>query len=120
MLKSPKMDAYWDILSEYLLIVHDKDSDNIYKTQFGENIMKMKTQIKSEITLQHLIAYIYSRKYKCDGDMLKLLGMYISLNSPSEIIYSGLVNGKTFPRVTSPPIVIDLEHRCLRASLQKS
>ena len=95
-ISSPKMKVYWNILTEYLLVVIDKENNDVYKTQLGENIMNMKIQMKStsNLTLQHLISYIYSRVYNCDNDMLKLIAMYVSTRSPKDIIYTGVIDGK--------------------------
>lgn len=91
-IQSTKMKTFWDILSEYLLVV--RENDDLYKTQFGENIMALKTQFESSITIQQLLSYIYSRIYNCEIDMIKLIAMYMTINSPKDIILTKQIDGK--------------------------
>lgn len=87
---SEKMVTFWNILREYLFIVADKEK-NVYKTEFGSNIIKMNQQMIS-LTLQQVISFIYSRKYNCSDDMLKLIAMHSTLRSINDIIYTKLID----------------------------
>ncbi|MCJ7638223.1 MAG: hypothetical protein MUO21_12100, partial [Nitrososphaeraceae archaeon] len=69
-------------------------NDNLYKTQLGDNIMLIKTQMETNISFQFLLSYIYSRVYKCDSDMIKLISMYMSIKSPKDIILTKQDDGK--------------------------
>lgn len=84
-IESKKMQVFWEILTEYLLVV--KDGDALYKTQLGEKLMELKTEINAnvDIDFKHLISYIYSRAYGCGPDMIKLISMYMTIRSPKEI-----------------------------------
>ena len=94
---SGKMNSFWDILREYLFIVDDKENDIIYKTDFGSNIMKIKQQMVT-LSLQQIISFIYSRKYNCTDDMIKLLAMYTTLRSVNDIVYTKLIDDKDRPQ----------------------
>ncbi len=91
-IQSTKMKTFWEILSEYLLVV--RENDDLYKTQFGENIMALKAQFESSITIQQLLSYIYSRIYNCEKDMIKLIAMYMTINSPKDIVLTKQIDGK--------------------------
>ncbi|ARF09815.1 HrpA-like RNA helicase [Indivirus ILV1] len=93
-IESAKMKVFWEMLSEYLLIVQDKD--DFYKTQFGENIMILKTQFEnsSDISMQQIISYIYSRVYNCEKEMIKLISMYLAIQTPKDIIFTKQTDGK--------------------------
>ena len=99
--KSYKMETFWNILKEYLFIVEDSNTKIVYKTDFGNNIIKMKTKL-TRFNLQQLISYIYSRKYNCQDDILKLFAMHSTVRSLSELIYVKPVteNGKTMYKNT--------------------
>ncbi len=84
--KSQKMKTFWNILKEYLLIIEDIDKNVIYKTDFGYNISLIKQKL-TRLNLQQIISYIYSRKYKCQDDILKLFAMHSTVRSLSELIY---------------------------------
>lgn len=99
--KSYKMETFWNILKEYLFIVEDPNTKLVYKTDFGNNIIKMKGKL-TRFNLQQLISYIYSRKYNCNDDMLKLFAMHSTIRSLGELIYVKPVteNGRTMYKNT--------------------
>ena len=80
------MKTFWDILKEYLFVVEDKENKVIYKTDFGINIIAIKQQL-TKFTLQQIISYIYSRKYNCDSDIIKLFAMHSTVRSIKDIMY---------------------------------
>lgn len=88
---SKKMETFWTILKEYLFIA-EKDND-IYKTQFGTNIIKMHQKMSS-ISLKHLLVYIYGRMYNCTDDIIKLIAMHSTIKSPNDIASDGMVDGR--------------------------
>ncbi|AYV77296.1 MAG: HrpA-like RNA helicase [Barrevirus sp.] len=83
-IESEKMQVYWEMLTEYLLIVPYQN--DYYKTELGTNIMALKNQMKSDISFPNLISYIYSRAYDCSDDLIKLVAMYSVCRSPKDII----------------------------------
>jgi len=88
---SKKMITFWNILEEFLFIVKNKDI--VVKTDFGQNISKLK-QLFINMTLEQLICLIYSRAYDCQESVIRLIAMYQSIKSPKDIIYSDIVQGK--------------------------
>ena len=61
-------ESFWKILKDYLLIF---GKDQMFKTEFGKNILKISNVFvkyieDSKYGYGFAIAYVYSRKYKCD------------------------------------------------------
>lgn len=90
---SEKMVAFWRMLEEYLFI--ERIDDSLAKSRFGINASKMKTEL-TLFNLQQLVSYVYSIKYNCDADMLKLLSMHVTCRTLSELVYTKdiVVNNK--------------------------
>ena len=87
-IQSKKMETFWNINQEKLLIVHDYDNDQYYKTDYGKymsNIIKETTDYDSRL----LISYMFSRKYQCSEDMIKLLAMYLTIDNSVEKLFAG-------------------------------
>nr|QBK88493.1 MAG: DEAD/DEAH box helicase [Mimivirus LCMiAC01] len=87
---SYKMNTFWDILTEFNLIVKNKQ---IHRTQYGINISKL-MQVMDMHDVRYIISYVYSRKYECSNEMAKLIPMYMSMsmgiaNLLSRIIIKG-------------------------------
>jgi hypothetical protein len=90
--ESKKIDSFWEILREQLFVITTKD--NIaFKTEFGQNINKIKQNLV-KLSVKHIISLIYGRVYGCYNDMIKLVAMYLTINSTRDIVYYGLVEGK--------------------------
>lgn len=87
---SDKMITFWNILKEYLFVIENQNNKstepNIRKTAFGSHITQIKQQL-SKLNLQQVISYIYSRKYKCVDDIVKVFAMHATIRSISDIIY---------------------------------
>jgi hypothetical protein len=67
---SVKMESFWTNLQEMLLVFLSQDGE--IKTEYGLNLSRLKESIKAE-NVRPLIAYIFSRQYGSQNDMLKLL-----------------------------------------------
>ena len=79
-----KINIFFSMLRENLFIVED-NKKNVYKTKFGLLINDL--DVFNDIN--HTLAYVYSIKYECSEQMLKLLSIIISDMTISDIIYKG-------------------------------
>jgi len=88
---SAKMNTAWNVLEENLLVFTNKNT--AYKTEFGSKLMYFKQKITT-LTMNQIISIIYSRAYKCYGEMLILIAMYMTISSSKELIKRIVVNEK--------------------------
>jgi hypothetical protein len=80
------------MLKEQLFLIEDSETGSVYKTQFGVNLINLKTTIN--LTTKNLLCYIYSRVYNCQNDILKILAMLSTVRSSKELASVEIVKGK--------------------------
>jgi hypothetical protein len=87
-----KINTFFNILIERSFIV--KNNNNLQKTEYGINISSLKERLEIR-DVRYLIAYLYSRKYNCDIDFLKLIPIYYNIGkSVKDLAYVEYINGK--------------------------
>jgi len=76
-------------LRDYLFVFGDKD--NLIKTNLGSLISRLNTLFSDKDrddnkSYGYLLSYLYSRKYGCDQDLLKVITLYIYTQEPQKFL----------------------------------
>lgn len=89
---SYKIKSFWQILIDRLFIYPDEDDYS--KTLYGYNLAQLNEELEIE-NIKLVIAYVYSRKYKCEENMIRLVCMYASMKLKLSSLIAGIVvNGR--------------------------
>lgn len=70
---SKKIQSFMNSLTEQYVVL--SDGDNYIKTKFGADINKFKQELKIVDFMRDVVVYIYSRRYGCDKEIVKLLSI---------------------------------------------
>jgi len=95
---SNKIRSFWQGLCEFILIIDD--GDDLRKTEFGKNLMKLKNILVPEMDesgvlgLKEIIIYLYARRLGVADEILKLLPMLKTVSKMNMAIKSEIVNGR--------------------------
>lgn len=96
-IKSPKMDSFFEILRERLMI-YDVDRD-VNKTEYGVKISAIKREFDME-DIRDVIVYLYSRKYNSMKYVVSALVLRDSLDSSIKNLFSTFMfKGKPQPSI---------------------
>lgn len=93
-ISSIKINSFWGLLEERLFIIL---SGGEMKTEFGLRLNKLKETMKLE-NIKYLISYIFSRKYSCDDELIKIIPIIdLCINSkisPNRWAMGYMIDGK--------------------------
>lgn len=89
---SPKMQSFFEILKERLMIY--SIGDDVNKTEYGIRLMDIKQQLDME-DIRDVIAYLYSRVYNISDLVLASLILKNSLSSSMSNVFSQTYNKTT-------------------------
>ena len=78
-IKSKKINSFMETLKNNLIIINnDNDENNYIKTEYGIKINRLKETLK--ISIENLISLVYSYKYKCNEEIIKLISILPSIS----------------------------------------
>lgn len=90
---SPKIKSFWEQLKEKLFIYNIHNETNMNKTDYGINIMSIKTTPDFiKYSLEYIISYIYSRKYKLNNEITMLIPLLIVINNSIKNLFNNSIN----------------------------
>ncbi len=97
---SKKMQSFWEMLRDRFFVFATNTA--VVKTTYGVNILQLKQKLDLEDSkdLSLIVAYVYSRKYNVDQDLLKLIPMFGILNGSIKTLIAGeLIDNKYIVKI---------------------